>query len=152
MIDIVDALLLPAIGSGRLDRGTVRDYVRDRFPLTKSLDDHAWAIADALGSAGIVRAERRELLFSYRDILLPSFAFILHSAFPAPGMYNISQIEENALIRAMLWNPDRLLSSLYELRNLGIIAKVSEIDSFRQFTTRWTLAEVVERLVSEQAA
>ena len=42
-----------------------------------------------------------------------------------------------------------LLPSLYELRNQGLISKVSEIDNIRQFTTKWTLDELVEHLVAE---
>ncbi len=33
-----------------------------------------------------------------------------------------------------------------QLRNQGLVSKVSEIDSVRQFTTRYTLAEAVDRL------
>ena len=51
-------------------------------------------------------------------------------------------------IRAMLWNPERLLHALYELRNQGLISKISEIDNIRQFTTKHTLARVVEQIVS----
>jgi len=45
-------------------------------------------------------------------------------------------------------SPASMLSALYELRNRGLITKVTEIDSLRQFTTRLTLDEVVERLVT----
>jgi hypothetical protein len=50
----------------------------------------------------------------------------------------------------MLWNPDKLLAGLYELRNLGVLAKVSEIDRFRQFTTKFTLEELIEYLGKER--
>lgn len=63
-------------------------------------------------------------------------------------MYDIKELEENRLIQAMLWNPERLLNALYELRNRGLISKVSEIDNIRQFTTKYKLAEVVERIIS----
>ena len=53
-----------------------------------------------------------------------------------------------AIIRAMLWNPNRLLHALYELRNQGLISKISEIDNIRQFTTKYSLAGVVEQIVS----
>jgi len=103
---------------------------------------------DALTAAGIARADRTRISFAYREIPVASFAFILHSEFPEPGMYDIRKLEENRLIRAMLWNPERLLHTLYELRNRRLISKVSEIDNIRQFTTRHTLAELIEPLVS----
>jgi hypothetical protein len=58
-------------------------------------------------------------------------------------------VEQNPAIRALLWNPERIVPALYELRNQGILSKVSQIDAFRQFTTRWNLAQVVETLVAE---
>jgi DNA repair protein RadC len=103
---------------------------------------------DALTAGGIARADRTKISFAYREIPVASFAFVLHSEFPEPGMYDIRKLEVNRMIRAMLWNPERLLHALYELRNQGLISKVSEIDSIRQFTTKYTLAEVVEQIVS----
>jgi DNA repair protein RadC len=50
----------------------------------------------------------------------------------------------------MFWNPDRILSSIYELRNRGLISKVSEIDSVCQFTTRYDLADLVNVLKEPQ--
>ena len=46
----------------------------------------------------------------------------------------------------MLWNPEFILPELYELRNQGLISKVSDIDTVRQFTTKFTLDQLVERL------
>jgi DNA repair protein RadC len=51
----------------------------------------------------------------------------------------------------MLWSPEQILPSMYELRNRGIIARVSEIDTVRQFSTKWSLDEVVERLEGSES-
>jgi len=61
-------------------------------------------------------------------------------------MYDIEKVNNNPVIKAMLWNPDKILYSLYELRNQGIISKISEIDNIRQFTTKWNLEEIVQHL------
>jgi DNA repair protein RadC len=63
-------------------------------------------------------------------------------------MYDLARLEQNPFMRAMLWQPDQLVSALYELRNRGLLSKISEIDSVRQFTTRLTLRQVIERLVA----
>ncbi len=147
LVQVVEELLLPALGNGRLNRDRIRSYLTDRFPSSRSVKDCAQALVDALGAGGVARVDRVKLIFGYRDILLPAFAFVLHSKFPEPGMYDIGKLENNRAIRAMLWNPERILPSLYELRNRGLISKVSEIDNLRQFTTRWSLEEVVDRLV-----
>ncbi|MCL5958111.1 MAG: DNA repair protein [Chloroflexi bacterium] len=148
MYQITDELLLPAIGYGRLERNYLRDYLVRHFQTGKSIIEYGKAIVEALAAGGLVRPEKQFVAFRYRDILIPSFAFVLHSEFPEPGMYDIDKLENNEAVRAMLWNPDRILPSLYELRNQGIISKVSEIDSFRQFSTRYNLDQVVEQLTS----
>ena len=147
-VEIIEDLILPNLGSGRLSRERIRKRLAEKFPEAKSIVDCGKAIVDALTAGGIAKADRMKISFAYREIPVASFAFILHSEFPEPGMYDIRKLGENRIIRAMLWNPERLLHALYELRNRGLISKVSEIDNIRQFTTKHTLAGVVERIVS----
>ncbi|HUV08009.1 MAG TPA: DNA repair protein [Spirochaetia bacterium] len=147
-VKIIEDLILPNLGTGRLSRERIRERLAESFPEARSIVDRGKAIVDALTTAGIARADRTKISFAYRDIPVASFAFILHGEFPEPGMYDIRKLDENRMIRAMLWNPERLLHSLYELRNRGLISKVSEIDNIRQFTTKHTLAGVVEQIVS----
>ncbi len=147
MYEVIENLLLPAIGAGLLERNLLRDYLIHRFPGYTSAKDCALAIVDTLIAGGITSTDRLTLSFSYRDIKIPSLAFILHSEFPDPGMFDIGKLEQNRAIRAMLWKPAALLPALYELRNRNIISKVSEIDSVRQFTTKYTLDQVSELLL-----
>lgn len=146
-VEVIQDLIIPNMGNGRLGRYRIRRYLSDRFPGSRSIVDCGKAIVEALTAAGIVRTDRTSISFAYRDISIPSFAFVLHSEFPDPGMYDIQMIKNNSVIQAMLWNPERILPLLYELRNEGIISKVSEIDDVRQFTTKWPLERVVEYLV-----
>lgn len=148
LVQVIEELLLPNLGAGSLDRDKIKHYLTVRFPSSKSVKDCVQAIADALGAGGIAKVDRVKITFGYRDILLPAFTFVLHSEFPDPGMYDIVKLEKNQTIKAMLWNPERLLPSLYELRNQSLISKVSEIDQIRQFTTKYSLDEVVERLTA----
>ncbi len=101
-------------------------------------------------SGGIAQADKKKITFSYRDILLPSFAFIVHSEFPDPGTYELAQIKEDPLIRMMLWQPDQLVPALHKLSGRGLLSPVSETDGVRQFSTKWTLKKVVNQLVSEE--
>lgn len=146
MMDIVFDLMVPAIGIGKLNRQRINEYLTDHFPNLTSIKDGSRAIVDTLSAGGIARSTRTHIVFSYRDIPLHSFAFIVHSEFPEPGMYDIEKLEQNRLIKGMLWNPTRILSMLYELRNHDLISKVSEIDTVRQFTTKWTLEELADRI------
>ena len=150
MYKVVDDLFIPGIGAGRLNRERLRDYLAHQYPAAKSIKDSAQAITEALADSGVAKVDRTKVTFGYREILIPSFAFVVHNEFPEPGMYSIERLESSPALRALFWNPDRVLGSLYELRNQGLIAKVSEIDSVRQFTTKWDLDHLVERLVSER--
>lgn len=148
MVEFIEAVILQRIGAGFITRKSIEDYLRLRFPASKAIKDGTAAICEALFGAEVATKKSNNILFAFRSIQIVSFAFVLHSEFPEPGMYDIRKLEENRMIRAMLWNPERLLHSLYELRNQGLISKVSEIDNFRQFTTKHTLAGVVEQIVS----
>jgi DNA repair protein RadC len=147
--DLVESLLLPNIGVGSLPRAAIRKYLTDRYPESRNIADCGNAVVEALKSGGIVKTDAKNLSFAYRDIPIPSFAFILHSEFPEPGMFDIAKLEQNRLIRAMLWNPERIVHTLYELRNQGLISKISEIDGIRQFTTKYILADVTAQLIAK---
>lgn len=145
--EVVEILVLPNIGVGRLSRERIKQFLASRYPSSQSIKDSSQAVVEAMVSAGLAMSDKVTMTFSYRDIPIPALAFVLHSEFPEPGMYDIRKLEQNRFVRAMIWNPERLLAALYELRNQGLVSKVSEIDSVRQFTTRYTLAEAVDRLV-----
>lgn len=151
MVDVVHDLLLPAVGNGEVARKSVRDYLAQRFPEAKpaTVGNCAQAIAEVLSEAGLARVDRLAVSFGYREIPVASFAFVLHSEFPEPGMYDTSLLEDNRTLRAMIWNPDRVVPALYELRNLGLISKVSEIDRIRQFTTKHDLEGLVQALADQ---
>jgi DNA repair protein RadC len=147
-VKIIEEFVLTNIGAGQLARSSIRQFISEKFPDYKYSDGCAQAVVDALTAGGIAKADAKTLSFAYRNIPTLSFAFILHSEFPEPGMFDLDKLEQNRLIRAMLWNPDRILHALYELRNDVLISKISEIDGIRQFTTKYSLREVVGQLVS----
>ena len=67
-------------------------------------------------------------------------------------MYDVGKVETGPSFQTLLWRPDALVRGLYELRNRGLIAKVSEIDSVRQFTTIHNLEGLVQRMAGEEVA
>jgi len=149
MLDIILDALIPAMTAGKLSRDYIIAYLMERFGHeNKNIPYCVSAVINVLTSTQIASLDRKIIRIAYRDIALPAFAFILHSEFSEPGMYDIQKIEDNRSIRAMFWNPNSILTSLYELRNIGIINKVSEIDSVRQFTIKYDLQQVVEKLIA----
>lgn len=147
--DVCNDLLIENIGEGSIKKRAINDYLSNLFPDTKYADYGTRGFLEALIGAGIVREVKSSLTFSYRPISIPAFAFILHSEFPEKGMYPIDSITQSEAFLSQLWHPDDILSALYELRNRGLITKVSEIDTMRQFTTKYTLDEVVLKMVTE---
>jgi DNA repair protein RadC len=149
MLKTVEDLLIPSLGLGRISRQKIKGYLAGRFPKSGSVDDATKAIVEALDAAGIVQSTRTDLQFHPRPIQPGSFAFILHSEFPEPGIYDIGKVESNPHFRALLWDPAQAVTALYECRNRGWITKVSQIDTVRQFTLRCRLEEVVALLAKE---
>jgi hypothetical protein len=125
-----------------LPRIQLRRYLLSRYPGSLSVNHYIKAVVAAVTAGGAVKATSDTLLVRHRELRIAAFAFVIHSEFPEPGMHRIDALLERATVRAMLWQPQQLLPALSELRNRGLIAKVSEIDRFRQFTTQWTPAEL----------
>lgn len=146
MYDVIEQLLLPALGAGQMPRNLLREYLNQRFPGYASTKDCSLATVEALVSSGLATADRETLYVTYHEPTLAAFVFVLHSEFPEPGMFNISRLEQSRALRAMLWQPESILHVLYELRNRKIISTISEIDALRQFTTIYTLEQACEVL------
>jgi hypothetical protein len=149
MLRIAEDLLLPGLGPGRISRQKIKTYLASRFPGAGSINDCSKAIVDALDAAGIVQSDRTDIRFQSRPIQQASFAFILHSEFPEPGIYDIEKVESNPCMRALLWESAQTISALYECRNRGWISNVSQIDKVRQFTLRYHLEEWVFALAKD---
>ncbi|GAB6274232.1 MAG: hypothetical protein STSR0004_10950 [Peptococcaceae bacterium] len=146
MWEIIENLLIPELRSGGfVTRSNIRSYLQVKYPEAKSHVDCAQAIVETLVAAGVARADRTKIHFAYRDILLPSLAFILHSEFPA-GMYYLNEVEDCSAFKCLFWRQNQVKESLYALRNMNLIPKISEIDNLSQVTISLDLDQVVERL------
>jgi DNA repair protein RadC len=143
---VVSNVFLPALGLGRIRRERIAQYLQHKFPESKAVSDCVTAIVEVLVAGGIASADRKQITFGARPIRNASLAFILHSEFPEPGMYEVGKAETSALLSSLLWTPEKILAALYELRNVGLISKISEIDSIRQFTLKFDLAGLVSHL------
>ncbi|MGO9203452.1 MAG: UPF0758 domain-containing protein [Limisphaerales bacterium] len=147
MQNVIADLFLPALGLGRVRRERIMGYLQDKFPESRSAKDCTQAIVDALVAGGVAAADHSQITFAARPVRPASFAFILHSEFPEPDIYEVARAESNRLLSCLLWTPERILAALYELRNMGVISKISEIDSVRQFTLKFDLPGVVNHML-----
>lgn len=148
MRSFINDLLLKAVGQGSLPKSRLLPFLKENFPKAKeeSLKSTVSAICEVLTSCSVAQVERGNIRFALRVPTVESFAFILHSEFPKPGVYNLSVLNTSNSFISLLWNTDKLTPLLYELRNAGLIAKISNIDSVQQFATKYTLEELVEHL------
>jgi len=146
MIQIISELLLPMSATGSLQRIHINQYLSRRYPSIKGIKEWAIAIVEALNGSKIAPADKKKVYLSVRQPLIQSFAYILHNEYPKPGVYSIESLLKNPYCKAMFWTEESLTPALYELRNLGIIPRVSEIDTVRQFTTKYSASEIVDYL------
>lgn len=143
---VINDVVLPAIGSGLLRRHAISDYLFSRFPESRSISDCTQGILEVLKYSEIARVEKTNLLFSYREPCLPSFCFIVHDLYKTPGIFDLTEFENSAIIKSMLWNPERIKHCLIGLRNAGLIAKVSEIDNVRLFSLRYSFDTILPEI------
>jgi len=146
MEQIINDLFVPAMNSGSIRRSIVNEYLEEKFPNMKSARYCSRAAAQALKETKLAKTTQDSISLAYRSPLIFSFGYILHNEFPRPGIHPIKDLENNSTVRAMFWYPEAILPMLYELRNQGIISRVSEIDTVRQFSTKYTLDEYVAQV------
>lgn len=148
MVKIIHDLLLPEIVKGEMQRDLLTRKLSALFPESKTIRKTVSTTIEVLVFAKMAKSTKKSFSFGLRDVNLASFAFVLLSEFPKPDMYTFEELQNNTFINGMFWKTERLIHMLYELRNVGIISKVSEIDNFRQFTTKYSLEDFVERLAN----
>ena len=92
------------------------------------------AIFNAYTVLGVGVGDGAVLRFQAHPGTLEGLLYVLTAEFTGPGMYTFEALEASPLRRWLLWDRDWLRRQLANLADLGIISKVSEIDTLRQFT------------------
>jgi DNA repair protein RadC len=139
-------LLIPNINSGQIVRKNIDLYLLNKFPNSSPGRFGGRGFIEALSDANVIKTERGLIKYGFRSIDLPSFAFMIYSEFSKPGIYNISNVEDNEVFLAQLWKKTDLLNSLYVLRDNNHLSKVSEIDDVRQFSIKYDLKKLIENI------
>jgi len=135
----------PALPTGTLSKTHLLNGVSARLNVSEStIKETTQAISRTYNLLGIANVTKKEIHLQFRDGDLDALVFCLHREFPEPGMYDLKLFLDGPLHIWMLWSKDWLIDSLYRLREVGIIPKVSEIDTVRQFTTRYKPDEVID--------
>ena len=133
---VAEELIWPALPLGRIDRSTLRDFVLRCLPdlgassQTKTLR----SLLTVYELLGVAPRNADTLKLEVHTGTLEGFLYLLTAEFARPGIYPFEELDNGPLRRWLLWDRDWLRRQVYNLRDLGIIAKVSEIDTLRQFT------------------
>lgn len=145
---VAELVVFPSLPEGGVSRARIRDFVQAQFPKSSSATQVTSAILNTYQTFGIARATRSRLDVALREGHLASFAYLLHLEFPEPGMYAFGELFDGPLHKWLLWDRAWMERQLYRLRDASLLSKVSEIDGIRQFTTRYTLADAMPRILS----
>lgn len=143
-----EEVVFPSLAEGGVGRTRICEYIRARFPKSKSVNEVCGAVVATYLSFGIGSSTRTRLNVSLREGSLLAFAYVLHLEFPEPGMYAFERMFDGPMHKWMLWDQQWMVCQLYRLREVGLLSKVSEIDRLRQFTMKYTLADAVPHLVA----
>lgn len=133
---VADEFIWPALPIGRIDREQLREFVMRYLPDAgaSSQKNMLRALFYTYDLLGIGSANDTILRFQLHKGTLESFLYILTSEFPQPGIYPFDALYSGPMHRWMLWDREWIRLQLYNLQDFGILTKVSEIDTVRQFT------------------
>jgi DNA repair protein RadC len=146
MYQLFNNILIPKINSGQIIRKNIDLYLKKMFPNNSPGRFGGRGFIEALSDANVIKNEKGLIKYGYRNVDIPSFAFMIYSEFNTPGMYDISKVEENDVFLSQFWKKADLLNSLYIMRDNNHLSKVSEIDGLRQFTTKYNLMTLVKKI------
>ena len=145
---VAEEIVFPSLAQGGVSRTRLREYIKSKFPLSKSIEAIGQSIVRTYHLYGIGTPDRTRLNVSLREGSLASFAYVLHLEFPEPGMHAFEKMFDGPMHKWLLWDQQWMVRQLYRLREAGVLSKISEIDRMRQFTTRYSLADTMQRIVA----
>ncbi len=133
---IAEELIWPALPLGRVERDQVNEFILRYLPdvKPKSLGKMLESFSHTYALTGVGAADKKGFRFQLRQGTLESFLYILTSEFQEPGIYSFDSLYSGPLHHWLLWDREWMRLQLYNLQDFGILSKVSEIDTVRQFT------------------
>lgn len=145
---VAESLAWPSLAEGSVPRAKAKEFVAEKLPESKSAKQMTSAIFRTYEGFGVGKTTRTKLTVSQRHGTLPAFAYILHLEYPEQGMYTFDSVLQGPMQKWLLWDQGWIVEQLYALRQARLISKVSEIDTHRQFTTKFSLADAMDRIVA----
>ncbi len=133
---VAEEFIWPALPIGRVDREQMREFILQYLPDAgaSSQKNMLRALFYTYDLLGVGSTNDTTLRFQFRKGTLESFLYVLTSEFPQPGIYSFEALYNGPVHRWLLWDREWVRQQLYNLQDFGILTKVSEIDTVRQFS------------------
>lgn len=143
---VAEDVIWPALPSGFLDRDTLKSNVQERFAEASeaTIKRMLYSLVNLYTLLDVATQQANMLKFQTRQGTLEAFVYILAAEFAKPGIYSFEALEQGPMRRWLLWDRAWMRRQLYNLRDMGVIAKISEIDAMRQFTLSTGQMETIE--------
>jgi len=155
---VVEDLIWPALPLGQVDRQQIIEFLQKRMPEVKhsSLNKFIQALYHTYDLCAVGKVSQQKLRIRLHPGTMNGFLYLLTSEYPKPGIYSFDHLFQGPIHRWLLWDEEWMINQLYNLQDLGILAKVSQIDTVRQFTMTMdqhsTLQEYFGRLAHKSIA
>lgn len=133
---MAEQVIWPALPTGTVSRDSLKENLGKRFAEASeaTISRMIYSLVNLYTMCDVVIQQDGLLKFQTRQGSLTSFLYVLVSQFSEPGIYSFEALEQGPARRWLLWDREWIRRQLYNLRDLDIIAKISEIDAMRQFT------------------
>jgi DNA repair protein RadC len=144
---VAEDFIWPALPVGRIGREGLRKFIGQVMPEISAASQAKVlrAVFNTYDRLSVGRREGDALTFQVHTDSLDAFLYVLTAEFPRPGMYSFEALDQGPPRRWLLWDREWMRRQLYNLRDLGIVSKVSEIDALRQFTLQFDQSTALRR-------
>ena len=133
---VAEELIWPALSIGRVEREDMREFILRYLPDASKASQAKilQALFKTYHLLSVAAEDGTTLRFQIHTGTLAGFLYVLTAQLPQSGIYSFETLEQSPMRRWLLWDREWMRRQLYNLRDLGLVSKVSEIDTVRQFT------------------
>ena len=144
---VAEEMIWPAVPLGYVTRDQLKQRLQDTFAQVSAatISRMVYSLLNLYTILNDAKSDENTLHVQIHPGSPGAFVYVLAAEFPEPGMYPFEALEGGPMRRWLLWDREWIRRQLYNLRDLGILSKVSEIDAMRQFTLRFGQRETLRR-------
>jgi hypothetical protein len=136
---VAEEIVWPAMPLGYVTRDQLKQRLKDMFAQVSAatIKRMVYSLFNVYTILNGAQVDDDTLRFQIHPGTLEAFLYVMVAEFPEPGMYRFEELEQGPMRLWLLWDREWMHRQLYNLRDLGVLAKVSQIDTLRQFTLQY---------------